>query len=65
VIEFIHEGKLIKELLYLIWVMMNEQFEVQSGGARLGENGEIVIATENVNEGDEMYEHALSIVRSE
>ena len=33
---------------------------VESGGARIGDEGEIVITTRNVIEGDAVYERVLS-----
>lgn len=66
IIEFSHGSQVIRVMLYLIFVRMNEQYEVQSAGAQLGEHGDVIIATENVKEGgDAIYESALSKGRSE
>ena len=46
--------------LYRIYIEMNEKYEVQYGGARLGIEGEIIILTDNVNEGDAAFEKIMS-----
>ena len=46
--------------LDFIYVIMNEDYEVQSGGARLGDRGEIVITTDDVNEGDAVHAKMMS-----
>ena len=57
VIEY-QEGSMV--ILYLIYVTMNERYEVEYGGARLGKHGEIVIMTVNGEEGDAGYEKIMS-----
>lgn len=47
-------------LLYLIYVVMDEDYNVEIGGARLGDGGLITIVTNSVNKGDALYQKLQS-----